>query len=208
MEKTDNKAIISKFMNKEVEAIYKKYLNISQEEEELVANFIRKLEGNKVDFYDPYLDYETTKVLAEDLANEDNIDISKLYIFLKVELRLDIDLEEVQVHYQELQDQGYKQIEDYLFYFDYGESQIESLVEEALEYDLEEVDKAVELFDEEELANMWIFGTSSREAAKQLIEDEGWMEVTKSEDLGTAYKDKYDSEVYYCLNDERRYSFE
>lgn len=121
------------------------------------------------------------------MENEDNIEISKLYIFLKVVLRLEIDLEEVQVYYQELQGQGYKQIEDYLLYFDYGESQIESLVEEALEYDLEEVDKAVELFDEEELANMWIFGTRPREAAKQIIQDEVWMEVIKNGNINGSW---------------------
>ena len=77
MENTDNKTIINKFMNKQIEVIYKKYLNISQEEEELVAKFIGKLEENKVDFYDPYLDYETTKALAKEMEDEDKRQLSR-----------------------------------------------------------------------------------------------------------------------------------
>ena len=75
MENRDNNSILSKFISKEVEAIYEKYRNITEEEINLVAKFIRKVEVGRVDFYDPYLEYASTKVLAEELANEDNVDV-------------------------------------------------------------------------------------------------------------------------------------
>ncbi|HHX11561.1 MAG TPA: hypothetical protein GX731_01970 [Clostridiales bacterium] len=47
---------------------------------------------------------------------------------------------------------------------------------------------------------MWIFQTSLASAAKQFIQDNGWFEVLDIENLGTAFLDKFDSEIYYCLN--------
>ena len=78
MVKRDNNSILSKFISREVEAIYEKYRNIMEDEINLVAKFIKKLEEGKVDFYYPYLEYASTKALAESLADEDNVDISKL----------------------------------------------------------------------------------------------------------------------------------
>lgn len=201
MENKANNKILSKFISKEVEMIYEKYRNVTEEEINLMARFIRKLEGNKVDFYDPYLDYNNTKALAEELGNEDNIDVIKLYIFLKSDLELEVELEAVRGHYEDLKDKGYKQIDRYLLYYDYGEDILKSKAEDILVKDLEDAERVVALFDSEAVAYMWIFKTAPRMAAKQFIEDNGWQEALDIEDLGRTYKDVDNSEVYYCLNE-------
>ena len=59
----------------------------------------------------------------------------------------------------------------------------------------------MEMFDEEEIANMWIFQTSKKEAIEQYIVDMGWYEPLGIEDQGKAYMDKHNSEVRYALNE-------
>ena len=106
----------------------------------------------------------------------------------------------IKYHYEELKNKGYTKIDKYVFYYDYGISELEVIAEETLTEELEDVEKVMELFDEEEVANMWIDGTSFRETAKYYIEYNGWFETLKIESLGRAYLDKYDSELYYCLD--------
>lgn len=201
MEKQDNKAIISRFMKQEIEVIYKKYLKISDNQEELIGNFIRKLEEGKVDFFDPYLNYENTKELADALKGENDIDIIKLYIFLNSDLGLTVDVEEVWEHHQELEEIGFIQVEDYLLYYYFAENQLEAIVEEALVYDLEEPDRAADLFSADELAEMWICGISLEEAAGQLVEEYGWQEAIDIDYLATSYFDKQNREVFCSETD-------
>ena len=198
MEKLNNNAIISRFMKQEIEVIYKKYLKISDNQEELIGNFIRKLEEGKVDFFDPYLNFEKTKSLANVLQDEENIDVIKLYIFLKSDLEMVIDLDDVRYYHEELVDKGYHQMQDYLIYYDFAEQHLAECVEEALVYDLEEPDRATDLFGADELAEMWICGISLEEAAGQVVEDYGWQEAIDIDYLGTAYFDVDNREIFAC----------
>lgn len=106
MEKRDINTVLSKFISHQVEAIYEKYRNITEEEINLVSKLIRKLEEGKVDYYDPYLEYTNTKALAEELVNEDNIDVIKLYILLTSDLKLKVSLAETRNHYEDLKHKG------------------------------------------------------------------------------------------------------
>lgn len=198
MEKLNNKAIISRFMKQEIEVIYKKYLKMSDEEEALIGNFIRILEEGKVDFFDPYLNFENTKSLANVLQDEENIDVIKLYIFLKSDLEMVIDLDDVRCYHEELVDKGYQQMQDYLIYYDFAEQHLAESVEEALVYDLEEPDRATDLFSADELAEMWICGISLEEAAGQVVEEYGWQEAIDIDYLGTAYFDVDNREIFAC----------
>lgn len=198
METLDNKAIIGRFMNKEIELIYKKYLKINDYEERLIGKFIRKLEMGNVDFFDLFLDYENIKALAKDLEDEDNIDVIKLFIFLKSDLRLTVDLNDVKYYHEELLDKGYQKIQDYLLYYDFAEQELAEMVKEELVYDLEEPNRVADLFSANELAEMWICRISLEEAAGQLVEDTGWQEVIDIDYLATAYFDKDKREIFAC----------
>ena len=80
---------------------------------------------------------------------------------------------------------------------------MQNKAEDILVNDLEDAERVVALFDIEAVAYMWIFKTSSRMAAKQFIEDNGWCEALEIEELGEAYKDVDNSEIYYCLSEGR-----
>ncbi len=198
MEKLD-KNIIIKFIDREVNDVYKKYSNIGVEETRLISEFVNKIENNAIDYYDSYKNYYKTKSLAEVLVDEDNIDIIKLYIFLSSELKLIIDLEEVKSFYETLESKGYVKVGNYIIYHDYGEDTLEAMTKEALEDDLEDENVVRKLFDLDAVIYMWIFKESPRDVARQYIDDNGWMDYLDIEELGRAYTDKYDCEVQHCL---------
>lgn len=79
---------------------------------------------------------------------------------------------------------------------------------ETLREELEDVDRSLEFFDDLDLVNMWLFDTSIEEAAEYLIENQGWMEVMDIQDQGIVYTDRRNRDIFYCINDERRYMFE
>lgn len=196
MHTKDNQVILKRFITKEIEKVYKKYNTITVEEADLVGKFIEKIERNQID-YDPYLDYNITKTLAEALERENNIDLIKLCILLVTDMKLDIELEEVKEIYKKLEVKGYVQIDKHLIYYDYAERELETLAENTLEEELEDVEKVMELFDEEEVANMWIFNTSKEEAARQYILDNGWEEALEIEYTKEAYLNSNKTQVYY-----------
>ena len=170
MHTKDNQVILKRFITKEIEKVYKKYNTITVEEAELVVRFIEKIERNKID-YNPYLDYNNTKKLAEALERENNIDVIRLCILIIADIELDIKLEEVKEIYKKLEGKGYVQIDKHLIYYDYAERELETLAENTLEEELEDVEKVMELFDEEEVANMWIFQISMSSASQQYVRD-------------------------------------
>ena len=69
MKIVNTSAVISKFIIKEIEDVYKKYSNISQQEIDLVSSFVQYVEDNKIEF-NPYLNYNATKSVAETLKHE------------------------------------------------------------------------------------------------------------------------------------------
>ena len=83
MQMSNNHTVISRFISKEIEEVYKKYSNITQEEANLVFKFIQQVEENQLNF-EPYLSYENTKGLVVALYGEENIDIIKFYLFVSI----------------------------------------------------------------------------------------------------------------------------
>ena len=73
MQMSNNHTVISRFISKEIEEVYKKYSNITQEEVKIVFKFIQQVEDNQLNF-EPYLNYENTKGLAVALDDEENIE--------------------------------------------------------------------------------------------------------------------------------------
>lgn len=195
METLKSSVLISKLITKEVENVYKKYSNIPDEEINIVASFIQKVEDNEIEF-DPYLNYKTTKAIAETLRDEDNIDIVKLYIFL----RFDVNIEKVKDAYESLESGVYADINGYYIYYKNMEQVMKELAKDNLEYKLEDTSKVASMFDEEELANMWVFRTSKEEVARQYLIDNDWWDVLEIQEPEEGYIDSNGNGIYYCYN--------
>ncbi len=189
-----------RFIDKEVSEVYKKYSHISREEATLIEAFIDKISSRGIDF-DPYQDYKTTKQLAQLLEYEDDKDLIQLTLFLIWDIKLKVELEEARAIYDKLRCSGYVQIEKYLLYQADMESELEALAEEKLADDLEDVNKVMDLFDQEEIANMFIDSTSLTSAARQYIRDNGWQEALEITDVEIAFVDSNNTQVYCCINE-------
>ena len=84
-----------------------------------------------------------------------------------------MNIEEVKEFYYKLVDNGYVEIDECLIYYDYRE----------------------------EVANMWIEGTSLSFAAKQYIQDNSyWYEALEMEEPQKGYIDSNDTQIYYCMS--------
>lgn len=197
MNTSNNTSIISKFITKEVEHIYKKYNSIPEDEMNMVRQFIERLEENHINF-DPYLSYAATKTTAEICTEVEDINLLRLYFFMLQDLSLDIRLEEVKEVYRGLNDEGYCKIRGY--YLFKNEETMKELAKDELDTKLEDAYEVTAMFSEEEIADMWIFGTSKEEAARQYLRDHDWWEVLESDEPEEGYTDSYGDIIYYCYN--------
>lgn len=196
MSTSSNTSIISKFITKEVENIYRKYSEIPQEEISMVASFIEKIEENKIEF-DPYLNYNTTKSMAEILRNEDNIDMISLYLFLRANVNDEIELEEVKDAYNRLESDGCVEMHCYYFYYKHREEAMRELAKDELDNKLEDPYEVTALFNTEELGNMWVFATTVVSEIATVLDDNYGTNRDVEHDLGgyiLIAKDKKDVE--------------
>lgn len=176
MNTSNNTSILSKFIAKEIEMIYRRYNEIPQEEINMVSEFIEKLERNKVEI-EPYLCYNTTKTLAEACKDIDDGELINFYVFIRCDISLDLDIEKVQDAYERLKDYGYIELNCYYIYYKHTEDVMVELAKYELLNKLEDSDEVSAMFNDEELANLWIFQTSKEEAAKQYLIDDDWWNV-------------------------------
>ncbi|NMM65129.1 hypothetical protein HBE96_21325 [Clostridium sp. P21] len=199
MSTSNNISIISKFITKEVEYIYQRYNSIPEDELNKVKQFIQTLEKNHLNF-DPYRSYAATKTTAEICAELEDIDIIRLYLFILDDLGLDIKAEDTKEAYMDLIEKGYCKIPGYYLYKD--EETMKELARDELDCKLDDTEQVADMFDVEDLANLWVFGTSKQEAAKQYMRDNEWWEILGCEQGEEGYTDYYGDMIYYSLTGE------
>jgi|GEM_PF-1434562 len=195
--KTFNKTIISKFIMKEVEQIYMKYSAIEEEELNIVADFIKLLEENKIDF-NPYVDYRATKAMAYICKDISDVELIRFYLFLRYDINLDIEIKESEKAYKSLDEYGYTEVQNYYVYYKDKEEAIIELAKEVLNKKLEDSDEVTAMFDEEELAYMWIFNTSKNEAGEEYLSEHGWQSVLEVGEVEEGYVNSEGKEILYC----------
>lgn len=198
--KADNKTIISKFIMKEVEQIYMKYSAIEEEELNIVADFIKLLEKNKIDF-DPYVDYRDTKVMAYICKDISDVELIRFYLFLRYDISLDIEIKEAEKVYKSLNEYGFAEVQNYYVYYKDKEEAVIELAKEVLNKKLEDSDEVTAMFDEEELAYMWIFNTSKNEAGEEYLSEHSWKGVLEVGEVEEGYVNSQGKEVLYCYKD-------
>ncbi|MGH4049990.1 MAG: hypothetical protein ACREVX_01350 [Clostridium sp.] len=193
----NNNLIIGKFISKEVENIYSRYKSISEEEISTIRKFIERIEENTLDF-DTYLNYNATKAEAEVTESLEDMDLLRCYLFLRSNVSLDISVDDAIKSYASLNDEGYCKIKGYYLYKD--EEIMKDLAREELDAKLEDAYEVTSMFDIEEIADMWIFGTSKEETAKQYLRDNDWWDVLECEESERGYIDSYGERTYYAYN--------
>ncbi|MBU3190323.1 hypothetical protein K9O30_01665 [Clostridium bowmanii] len=197
--KTNINGIISKFISKEVEAIYSRYNSIPEVEINTIRNFIDKVEENDVAF-DPYLSYSATKAVAEVCTQIEDIDFLKFYVVLRSDLRLDVEIDDAQESYIYLKEQGYCKVQGNFLYTD--NDIMKELAKDELDTKLQDAYQLAIMFSIEVIADMWIFATSKEEASEQYLKNNNWWSVLECEEPEEGYTDSNGKTIYYCYKSE------
>lgn len=92
-----------------------------------------------------------------------------------------------------MENYGYVELNCYYIYHKHSEDLIKKLAEDEL-YD---ADYITAMYNEEELADMWIFGTTKEEAAKQYLIDNYWWKILECEEPVEGYTDPNGNKIYY-----------
>jgi hypothetical protein len=167
----------------------------------MVASFIDMIEDSGTDFgifYDPYMDYEKTKALAESLRYEEDMDVVTFYLFLKFRVGIDAELAEVKRTQANLEQSGYCKLEGYHFYHKHRVNMMIEIVEDELDSRLDYSCDVVELFSHEEIAAMWVAGTSKTEAVKDYLRENDWWDIMDCAEPEECYTDSKGNEVMSC----------
>ncbi|AWI03119.1 hypothetical protein [Clostridium drakei] len=199
MSTSNSISIISKFITKEIEHIYQRYNSIPEEEINKVKSFIEILEENNLNF-DPYRSYAAAKATAEICAELEDTELIRLYLFILDDLGLDIKAQDTKEAYMNLMEKDYCKIPGYYLYK--AEETMKELAKDELDCKLDDTEQVADMFDAEDLANLWVFGTSKQEAAKQYMRDNDWWEILGCEQGEEGYTDSYGDTIYYSLTGE------
>lgn len=195
--------MINRFITAELDRVYKRFSKIPDEEKIMVASFIGMIEniGKESSIsYDPYMDYEKTKALAESLRGEENRAVVTFYLTLKIKLGIDAELAEVKKAKEELEEAGYCKLRGYHFYYKHREDLMIEIAEDELDSKLDYSDEVVELFGHEELAAMWVAGTSKTEALRDYLRENNWWEVIDCSEPEECYTDSDGNELMFCYD--------
>lgn len=193
--------MLNRFITAELDRVYKRFNKIPDEEKVMVASFIENFEDIGTDFgifYDPYTDYEKTKALAESLIGEEDKDVVTCYLFLKLKLGIDAELAEVERAQADLKQSGYCKLQGHHFYHKHREDLMIEIAEDELNSKLDYSDKVVELFNHEELAAMWVAGTSKTEAVRHYLRENNWWDVLDCTEPEECYTDSDGNELMFC----------
>lgn len=191
-------SIINGFITAEMNRIYRRYNSIPEQERSMVAAFVERVEANKLN-YDPYQDYENTKAMAEMLKDEDNTDVIRFSMFLRLNLNLDVDLVEARMGQNALDNSGYCRIRGYHIYHSTSVDLMEEMAEEELDGRLDDSYEVAEIFNIDDLAEMWVSGASKAEAARKYLREHDWWDVIGCDEPERGYVDSSGNEVFFCF---------
>jgi hypothetical protein len=193
--------MLNRFIIAELDRVYKRFNKIPDEEKIMVASFIENIEDIGTDFgvfYDPYIAYEKTKALAESLIGEEDKDVVTCYLFLKLKLGIDAELAEVKRSQADLKQTGYCKLRGYHFYHRNREDMMIEIAEDELDSKLDYSCDVVELFSHEEIASMWIAGTSKTDAVRDCLRENNWWDIIDCAEPEECYTDRCGNEVMFC----------
>jgi hypothetical protein len=194
-------SMINRFITAELDRVYKRFNKIPDQEKIMIASFIGTIEEICSDSgvsYDPYMDYEKTKALAESLIGEEERDVVAFYLILKIKMAIDAELAEVKKAKEELEEAGCCKLRGYHFYHKHREDLMIEIAEDELDSKLDYSDEVVELFGHEELAAMWVAGTSKTEALRDYLRENNWWDVLDCTEPEECYTDSDGNELMFC----------
>lgn len=160
--------IIQSFIANEINAILAKYNSIESDTLEKVENLILQIDDEelKKEFLS---DFNKTSQLATEIGDKcvDNLSI-KLYMWIRSNTDLDLNIDEVENLIEEVEEKGYCEINDNSMIYIDG-TNLKNIAVEKLETMLDDSYFVDKLLDKDALIEYFINGTSKDEVVRELV---------------------------------------
>ena len=185
--------ILNVFFMKDLTKLIEKYNNMDKDIVEKLETLVAKVDDN--DIKETLMnDLDVTLVLVDELGEEVDDDVIKLYFFIKNHIK-EINIIEAKAIYEEIALRGYSKFNDSIMY---------SKLKDLREYVSDEIDEILglsyqidRLFDNDTIIDYFLEGTSIEEIAREMIDNYDEYEEVLDIEPEIMFESKYGQIYYY-----------
>lgn len=159
--------ILNVFFMKDLTKLIEKYNNMDEYIVEKLEVLVTKVDDNEIK-ETLMNDLDATLVLVDELGEEVEDDVIKLYFFINNHIK-EINIIEAKAIYEEIAFRGYSKLDDIIMY---------SKLKDLREYVSDEIDEILgssyhidRLFDKDTIIDYFLEGTSIEEIAREMIDN-------------------------------------
>lgn len=159
--------ILNVFFMKDLTKLIEKYNNMDKDIVEKLEALVAKVDDNEIK-ETLMNDLDATLVLVDELGEEVEDDVIKLYFFINNHIK-EINIIEAKAIYEEIAFRGYSKLDDIIMY---------SKLKDLREYVSDEIDEILgssyhidRLFDKDTIIDYFLEGTSIEEIAREMIDN-------------------------------------
>lgn len=186
--------ILNVFFMKDLTKLIEKYNNIDKDIVQKLEDLVAKVDDNEIK-ETLMNDLDTTLVLVDELGEEVEDDVIKLYFFIKNHIK-EINIIEAKTIYEEITFRGYSKLDDIIMY---------SKLKDLREYVSDEIDEILSssyqldrLFDKDTIIDYFLEGTSIEEIAREMIDNYDEYEEVLDIESEIMFESKYGQTYYYA----------
>lgn len=186
--------ILNVFFMKDLTKLIEKYNNMDKDIVEKLEALVAKVDDNEIK-ETLMNDLDATLVLVDELGEEVEDDVIKLYFFIKNHIK-EINIIEAKTIYEEITFRGYSKLDDIIMY---------SKLKDLREYVSDEIDEILgssyhidRLFDKDTIIDYFLEGTSIEEIAREMIDNYDEYEEVLDIEPEIMFESKYGQTYYYA----------
>lgn len=186
--------ILNVFFMKDLTKLIEKYNNIDKDIVQKLEDLVAKVDDNEIK-ETLMNDLDATLVLVDELGEEVEDDVIKLYFFIKNHIK-EINIIEAKAIYEEITFRGYSKLDDIIMY---------SKLKDLREYVSDEIDEILSssyqldrLFDKDTIIDYFLEGTSIEEIAREMIDNYDEYEEVLDIESEIMFESKYGQTYYYA----------
>ena len=186
--------ILNVFFMKDLTKLIEKYNNMDKDIVEKLEALVAKVDDNEIK-ETLMNDLDVTLVLVDELGEEVDDDVIKLYFFIKNHIK-EINIIEAKAIYEEIVFRGYSKLDDIIMY---------SKLKDLREYVSDEIDEILgssyhidRLFDKDTIIDYFLEGTSIEEIAREMIDNYDEYEEVLDIEPEIMFESKYGKTYYYA----------
>lgn len=186
--------ILNVFFMKDLTKLIEKYNNMDKDIVEKLEALVAKVDDNEIK-ETLMNNLDVTLALVDELGEEVDDDVIKLYFFIKNHIK-EINIIEAKTIYEEITFRGYSKLDDIIMY---------SKLKDLREYVSDEIDEILSssyqldrLFDKDTIIDYFLEGTSIEEIAREMIDNYDEYEEVLDIESEIMFESKYGQTYYYA----------